>query len=250
ALIESVYPDIAGREIADIDLLIKKKDFSRASQIIQTSGYVLDKGTTFPTYVKNGKVAITVELHTGIAYAKENDIWNDPFPISIEKETAYTLSLEENLIYLCYHSAVYHLNCEKRWLEDIHRLISCYQDKIDWDILAGKIKGYRLSIPCAYVFTKVKKIFATRIPDDFLSAIGPVPSFKNRIFNRILENGDGLRSSYALQILLDPGLIFSYVFPSRESLCLYYNISSPLVYLYYFIRPAHLALRALRQVHN
>ncbi|MCM8762903.1 MAG: nucleotidyltransferase family protein [Candidatus Omnitrophica bacterium] len=251
ALIETVYPQIGMREIADIDLLVKTKDLSRVSQKLIDLGYIPERGTSRPTFLMNGKVCVIVQLHTDIPYLRENEIWTDLTTVKIDGEDACVLPLEETLIYLCYHAIVSHLNTEQKWLEDIHRFVTKYKVEIDWEIMAVKIKKYRLTALCYYSFTKVKEIFNSAIPDIFLSNIKPGNRLQSKIFQRIFnEEVSAYYFSYLLPPLIQPRLIFSYFFPMPRFLKFRYNVNSPLIYLYYFVRPVHLISKGIRALWN
>jgi hypothetical protein len=247
ALVETIYPNIGMREMSDIDLLIKDKDYPLASHRLRGLGYDLHPGTSVPTYVREGKIAVVVQLHTRLPYLNEKELWGNLIPIAINSEGALTLPLEQNLVYLCYHLAVSHTNSEQKWIEDIRWFITRYGAEFDWRLTVDLIRKYRLQAPCYFVFLEAKRRFDSEIPDFVLSEIKPRNGLRSRIF-RDLFNERELPPyiSYALPVLIDPRLILPYLFPSVRELKLRCNAQAPLVYLYYIVRPIYLVSRGLR----
>lgn len=247
ALIETIYPHIGMREMSDIDLLIKDKDYPLASRRLKNLGYDLHPGTSVPTWVREGKIAVIVQLHTRIPYLNEKELWGNLIPIVINSEDALTLPLEQNLIYLCYHLAVSHTNSEQKWIEDIRWFSVRYGAELDWRLTVDLIRKHRLQAPCYYVFLEAKRRFDSPIPDFVLSEIKPRDGLRSRIFRDLLnERKFTPYISYALPVLIDPRLIFPYLFPSVKDLKLRYNKQGPFVYLYYIVRPLYLVSRGLR----
>ena len=246
ALAEMVYPHIGMRSMTDIDILIKEKDLPLVSQRLLDLGCQLKPGIIPPTYIKECKISIVIELHTQIPYLQEKEIWGKLMPVIIDGENGYTLSLEQNIIYLCYHLAVCHANSDRKWLEDIHRIITHFSKDIDWNELGNKIKNYRLEAPCYYTILKTREVFQSHLPDYFLSGIKPKNSLKAKIFQKLFESPKPIPYvSRILPFLVTPRIIFSRLFTPLRFLCLRYKTQPPLVYLYYFIRPACLFFKAM-----
>lgn len=239
ALLETVYADLSIRPMADIDLLIREKDYFRAHKLVSGLDFIQQQGTTFPAYAKKQSgFDVEVEMHTKLMYAPEKEIWQDPMRFSLDGQEAYTLSLEQNLIYLCYHYAVCHTTHDPKGIRDIALLVQAHKGVVKWDDLISKIKRYRLQAPCYYTFARVKENFCPAIPDDFVAKIKPGVSLQSALLKKIFAGKVKMpNTAYILELLIDPRIILSYVFPAPWSLRLRYNVRSPWLYAYYAVHP-------------
>jgi len=77
ALVETVYPHIGMREIADIDLLVKEKDLLVISKKLTELNYKFKAFDSVPWYELNSEISIFVQLHTQILYLREKEIWDN-----------------------------------------------------------------------------------------------------------------------------------------------------------------------------
>ncbi|MBU1863232.1 MAG: nucleotidyltransferase family protein [Candidatus Omnitrophica bacterium] len=247
-LAEFVYPHIGKRPMADIDLLVKKKDSRVVCERLGALGYTLKPGISGLSYIKEGPIPVCVDLRTEISYLKEEEIWNTARLITINEEAAHVLSIEQNIIYLCYHVAIGHGYPHQRWLEDIHRFITHHRGEIDWQEVIRKIQAYGFGIPCYWVLRRVKEVFQTVLPEEVLSSLKPAHSLKAYIFKFIFQSKTPIPFiDYLLEMLFYPRqYIFSRVFPTKEFLQIRYNVNSPVVYVYYILRPMFLVINGIK----
>lgn len=250
SLAESIYPHIGMRPMADIDLLIRERDLTLASQRLAELGYKLKPANSGRLYVKDGGIRICVDLHTKIPYLKEEEIWDTARPIKINGSNAATLSIEQNIIYLCYHLVGHHGYPHKRWLEDIHLFIIHYEKDIVWQELIKKIKAYWLDIPCYWCFLKAKEIFQTPIPDNVFSQLKSSNSLKYKIFKWVFQNKKPIPFiDYLFGMLIyPPRRLFSIIFPPLKFLQSRYNMKPPGVYFCYILRPFSLFIKVMKGI--
>jgi len=239
ALADFIYPHIGMRKMTDIDILIKNKDLSCVCERLENLGFKLQPGHSSFLFLKQESVPIYVDLHTGIPYLKEQDIWDTTRTVQINEIEVKTLSLEQSIIYFCYHLAVSHASVENRWFEDIHRFIEKYGVQIHWQYIVEKVKEYKLGIPVYWCLKRVQENFGTPIPDLVFTQLKPATSLKSNVFKSILKNQKPIPGiDYVSTVLFfSPGYLLSVAFPPVDFLKLRYNTNSPKVYFYYFIRP-------------
>lgn len=242
ALAETIYPHIGMRKMSDIDLLIKKKDLVRVCSKLQNLGFELQTGHSAFLFLKKGNTLLYLDLHVGIPYLKEEEIWDTARTVQINEIEVKTLSLEQSIIYFCYHMAVSHANVEYRWLEDIHRFIEKYNGQIQWQYIVEKLRQYRLTIPAYWCLRKVQETFNTAIADSVFVELEPRPSLKSNLFKLIVKDQKPIPAlDYVSTVLFfSPAYLFSVAFPPVDFLKIRYKKDSPLVYAYYLIRPLHL----------
>ena len=134
ALTEELYPDLACREVGDIDLLVRSAEVVRAYGVLKGAGLAdtanpwnakaLAKLSCRPAYLYpelklSGEHGVSVELHWD---------WVEPeLP-----ESDLCQDAEGYLVYLCRHAAK-HFWVDLRWLTDVELLLRREADGLDWD---------------------------------------------------------------------------------------------------------------------
>lgn len=156
------YQNISLRQFGDLDILIQDKDKDKIIECMQKYGYkpeIILKQSTQAYFLKSVNVmgfytpdnSTLIEIHWQLLsknYAiswDENLLWKDTIETSIFNQKVQTLNFEQQLLYLCLHSAK-HLFSRLQWLCDIdHTLRS--QEYIKWENLvqhADKLKIRRI----------------------------------------------------------------------------------------------------------
>lgn len=251
AFAETIYSHVGQRRMADIDLLLRKQDLAEADKELVERGYIrLEKSKS--CYLKSGPFQFVIDLHHKIPYLRDTSfIWQEARLENIAGKDALVMPLEENLIYLCYHLAVQHADPDKKWIEDIYRLVDSYRVEIDWEKFVTRVKFYKFQMPCFYTLRKVKEEFNTSIFDNILEQIKLKNSWRTKVFEIVFESKKPIESaSYFLPLLIQPQGIFSFCFPSVKFLQQRYEVGLPLVYLFYVLRPILLFLEAIKGVIN
>jgi len=143
-LAEMVYGNLALRPMSDMDLLVRSEDLHKADLIMSRQGYQAPKGKEgysfehLPPYRKPG--AITIEIHFQITeppYSRRyniDDLWQRACREEIEGIRVLTLSPEDLLLHVSYHTSIHHgfksglLTCL-----DVKYIIDFYGDQFDWN---------------------------------------------------------------------------------------------------------------------
>jgi len=137
-LAEALYGDTALRQFDDLDLLVRKRDVSRAAQLLLAHGYALDSAlswapmeTLFDSKCElsfRRECGTQVDLHWDIAashYPFRFDteiLWSSLRPQSMAGRLVQSPSSECLLLFLCMHGAR-HLWMRLQWICDVARLI-------------------------------------------------------------------------------------------------------------------------------
>jgi hypothetical protein len=143
------YDDVGLRQFGDLDILVKKQDFTRVKELLISrrfkprpeltsaqeaallrfdSGYNFDNGQGVVLDVHWDFVPryFSVEFDT-------NQLWNRLEPIAVGRKQLLTLSLEDLLLVLCLHGFT-HLWDRLGWICDVASLIDNRKD-IDWELV-------------------------------------------------------------------------------------------------------------------
>lgn len=162
-MVERVYHDLSYRAVSDIDILIKKEQYGKAAQLLESMGYFhptaamqkLSKSYSKEwaeqemreiAYEKNAlPFPITVDLHQDINLFINSDYMNSLYPmkeldwfaqvtqIELGGQKIPCLSNEFEFLFLVFHFSVQHSFIGMKWLIDICQIIEKSEDKLDWE---------------------------------------------------------------------------------------------------------------------
>jgi hypothetical protein len=151
ALAWSIYDDPALRPMADLDLLVRPADFSRALRILLADGYRPAYDTDarcfrgireFP--LNSPDSGVNVDLHWNAVppylapMLPAPGLWDRAVPCRIAAGEVLTLSAADTLRHLCLHSAKHGWPALNR-LTDLARLID--RVAVDWNQLLGDARA-------------------------------------------------------------------------------------------------------------
>jgi hypothetical protein len=252
-LSETVYPNIAMRGMADIDLWIRKEDIELASKLLQEIGYQESENADRPRELqvaRSGEILLYkndapfVELHWGIFLGEwlrlascidERQIWERS--LTWKGEKVRHLQPEDALIHIAIHVAVNHHMAESvlRAMLDLYLL--CQQLNIDWDLVVERAKTWQVSVPLWFVGDCMIRLFGdNESMSEQLLKLQP-SGFRRWILRRFFSpdemiNGDtivGLRKYAFLLSLTESNasfirLVWQSLFPDRTWLTLRYGL--------------------------
>ncbi len=177
----SIYPNIAVRPCADIDILVSKKEVPLAEKTLLASGYnklklsAAEQSTGYHSvfHKQHRTLSITIELHWDI------DISESPYEIDIEEifdraaavdEPGYTYlspCIEDTIILNSYH-IMRSITPDKIMLLknfcDVAKIITRNLNTIDWNTLQTRLEAYRVERPVLLVLLLIQEFFDTPVP--------------------------------------------------------------------------------------
>ena len=259
-LLDNIYDDISLRPMADLDLLLKKEDISKALSILTAIDY--HPSTYFnlntenidikhvPPLIKNQKLYL--ELHWSIA---EGDwpfnvdvggLWQRAVPATIAGVSALALSTEDLLLHLCIHFTYQHqLKGNLRGLYDFLKVFETHQWEIDWETLFKTAKEWRVERIVALTFELLVDLFGGKFPQDVLvhfksELISPdlFTAAKNQIFpahdTQAAITPDLARLSSMPGLINKFRLILTRVFLPKATMARLYNTPPTSIKIYFF----------------
>lgn len=164
ALLERVYKQQGQRHMYDVDLLVLERDLLKAETVLQDLGYQFHNegmGWNLPFaralmgQVPYHKGAMVVELHWHIVSnswfrattAFDLDgLWTRAIPTEIAGAPALRLCPEDEVLHLCYHTAVHHGLAHPHGYRDILGVLRVERDILDWSVLAERARAWRVSV--------------------------------------------------------------------------------------------------------
>ncbi|HJP90392.1 MAG TPA: nucleotidyltransferase family protein [Pyrinomonadaceae bacterium] len=266
-LAQMAYGELSLRQAGDIDLLIHRHDFDRASTLLESLDYQMHPKLTRPQldshlafhcelpFMRDDWFTV-VDLHWQLAPRsfvfglKAEEVMSRLQTVWLAGTSVETFSNEDLVLYQAMHGAK-HLWRRLEWITALAESLRAAPE-ISWDIIMGRAAnacatrmlalGLRLvelfsgvSVP-SHVFTTVDsdnsmQRMATRIRKQIFTTYGPADSAETNLYNlRIMDRKrDALVS--ALRALFVPTL------PDWQALAL----PAPLHSLYYAFRPLRLS---------
>jgi hypothetical protein len=177
------YGDPAMRSYGDLDLLVRQRDIRRATESLQSTGYLatiplssIDAGKIPGQYLfRNSSTKLLVELH--------NDLTLRYFPRRLPLEKFFTratlvnldvheipaLAVEDELVYICIHGTK-HLWERLIWIADVAGLVS-RQTSIDWQSATETAKEVGAERMLHTGLRLASDLLHARLPDAVLAAV-------------------------------------------------------------------------------
>jgi hypothetical protein len=296
-LLERVYTQLGQRSMHDVDLLIPHSKLEEAEAILEIRGYVcqdapglygMSFAREFMGQLPYSKGAMVIELHWHIVShgwfrattAFDLDaLWTRAVPAEIAGAPALRLCPEDEVLHLCYHTAVHHGLAHPHGYRDILGVLRVEHDTLDWPTLAERARAWRVSVAVWAALSVARgrmqeariKNQESRIenhashttlhaeelvPESAFAALR-VPRWRQRLLRPFVQRamtGQAALVSGTMRflgvLLVDrvrdlPGVVLRGLFPGRRWLQLRYDLSPRQAFWQQFIYPLHVLARGL-----
>ena len=167
ALGQELYQNLSLREFADLDLIVRGSDISRAEEVLAELGYSTGShqddtrqySDAIGQYLfQDCETGIKVDLHTELAPFQSpfpfslDDMWRELRRIEIAGAPVPTMSYDHLVLFLAYHGTKERWRLLK-WVCDFGMAIRC-NPGIDWDSILrqAKLAGCGRSVLLAVLF--------------------------------------------------------------------------------------------------
>jgi hypothetical protein len=187
ALLHTVYPDSALRQLRDLDVLVPSGELPRAEQRLLALGYAPTDvrwpvGTWPPDWYEKaysrqgmGGCGTVVEIHWGLARRTAplripvDALARASEPILVNGFEAAVLSPIHQILHLSTHMAYndgFGVGLARP--VDLHEAIESFRHSLDWDALAAESRRFRASRCLRYSLAIVAALFGTQVPPSVL----------------------------------------------------------------------------------
>ena len=250
ALAEHIYPAIAMRGMADIDILVRKNELYSVDELLSSQGYIARDSSVAGAinnpegylasleYRKENGSTLNLHVHWHIVnssvpatmFAKHVDIdsiWEKAIAARVADADAYMLCPEHLIIYLCEHALrIGHSFDRLILIADISYALKAYERNIDWDFLVEESRRFNLD-RLVYLSLSIVKFYAGAfIPDECLQKLMPQDlSIGERFFLKLQTANRRIRgSSYFIYLAMNKTFsdkikfLFRTFFPPRQIL--------------------------------
>lgn len=203
ALAQTIYPTIADRPMADVDLLVHPCDRDRAGSALVAAGYRVvpepeQRFSPFDTEFTGEMVfrrghGVWIEVHWELTPAEwmrhlialdMEALWRDAIPLQVNGQRALQLSPPDTLLHLCLHLAVH--GFRHPWGQaDICRLIAHYSP-FPWQQFVTRACAFRVRSLCYFVLQALPPSNLALVPHHVLDALRP-PGWQRRVVRHLAD---------------------------------------------------------------
>lgn len=283
ALAELVYKNVALRPMADVDLLVQKRNLSETMKTLFKLGFEIlpqEKRVTIKYMNESHLVKHQENLHLPILII--NIHWDLTAPARFKGTTkintqqmisrarpgkvAYSnilfMAPEDQILWVIYHATFQHPFIGLLQLCDVAELIKLNENELDWKSLVRRAKNERIATATYYLLSSAKKLLGAPVPNWVPQTLAP-NLLKRGLLNILLvESGflvkrptHSVASRYLLQILMldktidTVSLLWRAVFPAPTWLAAYYDRPwSKRLYLSHLINLFTILLAGIRDI--
>jgi hypothetical protein len=156
----AVYEDRALRPMADVDILVRRRDVESVENALLALGYQLSewkhrdwclKNHYHLSYVHPG-VHVHIEIHwhiqrPDVPHGKVvvEELWRDAQPLTLAGVEVLALSLEHLFLYQCLHIAKHAFGLGLRHFCDLAAILKRYQGQLDWSQLQAGAERWQIT---------------------------------------------------------------------------------------------------------
>jgi hypothetical protein len=171
-----IYPGFACRWMSDLDLLIRKQQRNRAKETLKQMNYVLEtlESGDCLTYRRNNAIS-DIELHFTPLKAQYRSLvdvssfWAEAEEVNIEGIKVLVPSPEDQIWHRILHDLFPHANftfCPVTTLYELGRIVSYYQERIDWENLNWRAKRHHLGQTLNFLLLLLHKDLGLPLPKE------------------------------------------------------------------------------------
>lgn len=202
-LATTVYDSPAQRDMNDVDLLVKRRDLSLVHKLLLNKGFDFSSGAEcslvfareFKGQIPYFDGSLLIDLHWHLVgphwYRFTTDfdlegIWSRSVPTQMGDAPVRRLCTEDEIIHLCYHTAVHHGLFHRQGYGDIIRLVRSEAATLDWMALAQRARAWKVSVAVWATLNVARRLDAEIVPDAALQAL-QVSRWRQRVLDRFVE---------------------------------------------------------------
>ena len=203
ALLDDIYSELFIRPMTDIDILVKKEDIARASEIFHNLGYRKKLYGLKESYWLESQCHLAffkdrslVEMHWGLDFERHGrqilpEVWRKVRGIEADRGVVKLLSPEDTFFSLALHKRRFGKILSIKNVLDSRLLLNKYKDGFDWNYVLKKAAEYGLMSSVFFMLSQIDLLFDVEAP--LVTGIR-IPFWKKRLINRSIENNTFLPS--------------------------------------------------------
>ena len=265
----SVYGNPAYRQFCDLDIFVKKKDFSKAKKLLLCNQYQLHltrieeiflSNHAFQTSFQHSNCMSNIDLHWGIAPRKPrlnsrfDCLWNNLESISIGGKSVSSFSPESTLVIQGINATKEPEQQSLKKICDLNEIIQKYPD-LSWEKVLYQARKLGCKRLLLVGLCLTQKFYGSTLPNEIVQNISSAPivqELAEELRQRFFLNTSQLENNFAKSYFVNrynwqsmdirdriPYVFDKIVTPHSEDRQ-FVSLPPSLYYLYYLIRPIRL----------
>ena len=148
----------------DVDMLVRRRDWERAEALLLFNGYGVDSdgcdwtadfAREFMGESNYRLNVMVVDLHwhlVAMSWFRAttafdlDGLWVRAIPTEIAGAPALRLCPEDEILHLCYHTAIHHGLAHPHGVRDILGVLRVERDNLDWSVLVERARAWQVSV--------------------------------------------------------------------------------------------------------
>ncbi|HEX8286099.1 MAG TPA: nucleotidyltransferase family protein [Pyrinomonadaceae bacterium] len=269
ALAVGAYGDLALRRFVDLDIIVRRRDVARAGEQLLSLGYAKPVGLTTAqekfllrhqhnlAFTHDGG-RLTVELHWEVAPAPfasvplGEGIWERASTVTLQGSEVKCLGAEDLLLALAVHGTK-HLWERLAWVCDVAALLDS-SPGLDWDFVLGRARDSRVERMLRLALRLARGLCGAKLPDGVLAETrDPVVSrLASEVVAALFAGAEYEPAGFARNVsfnvrargrLGEKAAYVRHIFTPTDADLAAVRLPAGMSFLYYFLRPARLALK-------
>lgn len=269
ALAVQAYGDLALRRFIDLDVLVRRRDVTRAGEQLLALGYSKPVGLTPAqesfllrrqhnlAFTRDaGK--LTVELHWDVAPEPFASVqlgegaWERASAVTLFGAEVKCLSPEDLLLALSVHGTK-HLWGRLAWVCDVAALLDS-RPELDWDFVLGRARDSRVERMLRLSLRLSHALFGARLPDNVLAETRDptVSALASEVAAALFDGAEYQPAGFARNVsfnirarvrLGEKASYLRHIFTPTDGDLAAVRLPAGMNFLYYVLRPVRLALK-------
>jgi hypothetical protein len=245
-----IYTDYPVRLMCDIDLLVKQRDLSKASEVFRNLGYKENwqglkreywdgQKCQVPFYPLENDNSLPVELHFNLDYRRYQrvilpQLWDRIREINPDSRKIRVLSCEDALFSLALHQRTFGKSLCFKYIIDIALLIKKYSQALDWDYVLKTARQERIQSSLLFLLSGLQFLGSGYVPSGITKNLSVFPCQGKVVWHFIERNtfGSSLCSDSKATYLKSHFLLYDSIWEaigfilriSREHFALFYGL--------------------------
>ncbi|MFA5390917.1 MAG: nucleotidyltransferase family protein [Candidatus Omnitrophota bacterium] len=198
-----IYRDKPFRPMADIDILVKEEEFTKARGILSNLGYEADLGDLREEYWLKKHCELTfskkkqnrsgvVDVHFRLDAKRSNafilpHLWERTREISMDGHTVRLLSQEDQLFCLALHQRRFGGKgfCLKN-VFDLAMTLEKFGNAFDWDYVIREAQAWKMRAAVFFILFQAKSLFDATVPESVWKRMN-IPYYQRGMTVKLIE---------------------------------------------------------------
>lgn len=171
-VLRNIYPEPDQRSMCDADILVKKEDLKRVTELLKSIEYELESEDEHFHLKFMHRMYPIIEVHWSLIEGEEldNSIWDRTIKSKLLDTEVMTLEYEEFALHLCHHM-IHHMNgmgFGLRQIADLVLFTEKNRDFIDWTSFKNKAKDHGIEKFVLIIFALSNRLFNLELPESLM----------------------------------------------------------------------------------